>query len=199
MIVIGREVFCCKVSTEARPDDPEASDDVRRLRWLRGTEEHLRMVDPTHHTAEHVEDLRARLRRGEYWLVALADEARIVSYTWLHTRSEIDFPYLPGCTFQVAPDVGYGYDAWTPPELRGGGLRRQGFLEELAILKGLGMAWEASFFVKHQLEGAKRSLGKVGIEIVPLWRVHLVSRTESSFERLVPGDESATPVQPSNA
>jgi hypothetical protein len=55
------------------------------------------------------------------------------------------------------------------------------------------MAWEASFFVKHQIEGAKRSLARVGIEIVPLWRARLVSRTETAYERLVPGDETAWP------
>jgi hypothetical protein len=193
VIVLAREVFVCKCSTDVRADDPDASEEVRKVRWVSGTEEHLPLLDPAHHDAAHVEDLRARLARGEKWVLGLAGE-RVVSYTWLHTRRTIEYPYLPGCAFNVAPDAGYGYDAWTPPELRGGGLRRTGFLQELNVLRALGIAWETSFFVKHQIEGATRSLGKVGIAIIPIWRAHLVKRDEVAFELLVPGDTTATPV-----
>jgi hypothetical protein len=60
----------------------------------------------------------------------------------------------------------------------------------------MGCEWEASFFVKHQLEGAKRSLGKVGIDVVPLWRVQLQRDRKLSFEELVPGDTSTRPAPP---
>jgi hypothetical protein len=192
VIVLAREVFVCKCATDVGRDDPEASPDVRRVEWVRGTEAHLALLQPQHHSPEHVEELRQRLGRGEHWVLGLLD-GRVVSYTWLHTRRRIEYPYLPGCVFETAEDVGYGYDAWTPPELRGGGLRRRGFLEELNVLKEGGIKWEASFFVKHQLEGATRSLGKVGIHIVPLWRVRLERDRKLSFEDLAPGDGSTKP------
>jgi hypothetical protein len=189
MLVFAREVFVCKCSTHVPLEDPHATDDVKQVRWVRGTEEHLARVEPEYHSPARIDDLRERLRNGEAWSVGLLDD-RIVSCTWLHTRGVIDYPYLPGCTFGVAGDVGYGYDAWTPSDLRGGGLRRAGFLEELRILRELGKAWETSFFVKDQLEGATRSLRKVGIEVVPLWRAHVVRRSEMEFELLAPGDPS---------
>ncbi len=194
VIVLAREVYVCKCSTDVPLDDPNASPEAKRVRWVQGTEADLARLPVEHHNAEHVEDLRTRLARGEYWVLGL-DGERVVSYTWLHSRRTIDYPYLPGCTFETAPDVGYGYDAWTPPELRGGGLRRVGFLVELHALKAMGMKWEASFFVKHQLEGATRSLGKAGIQIVPLWRVRLESGRTLSFENLAPGDTSTRPQQ----
>ncbi len=126
-----------------------------RMRFAKGSLDDLERLDPAHHNADHVAELAQRLARDEHWLIGDAD-GKIVTYTWLHTRSEVSYPSLPGCTFTVAPDVGYGYDAWTPPELRGAGLRRRAFLEELHVLERLGMKWEASFFVKHQLEGATR-------------------------------------------
>jgi hypothetical protein len=125
-------------------------------------------------------------------MVGLVGE-KIVTYTWLHTRAVCDYPYLPGCSFKLAKDVGYGYDAWTPPDLRGGGLRRRAFLEELHILEKKGIAWEASYFVKHQLDGATRSLGKVGIEIVPLWRVTLQRDKSLAAEKLAKDDSSTEP------
>jgi hypothetical protein len=189
VIVFAREVFVCKCSTGVPDFDPGATEDVKSVRWLRGTEEHLARVEADYHTAAQMDELRARLRRGEHWSVGMSGD-RIVSCTWLHTRSEISYPYLPGCTFRVAADVGYGYDAWTPPELRGGGLRRAGFLEELRVLREKGIAWEASFFLKDQLEGATRSLRKVGIEVVPLWRVSIVKKGAMEFELLAPGDTS---------
>jgi hypothetical protein len=119
-------------------------------------------------------------------------DGKIVTYTWLHTRSQVSYPSLPGCVFEVAADVGYGYDAWTPPELRGAGLRRRAFLEELHVLARLGRRWEASFFVKHQLEGATRSLALVGIEVVPLWRV-TVNRDKTLNAEQLREDSSTRP------
>jgi hypothetical protein len=187
VIVFAREVFVCKCSVnvpdKVDADAAELNELARRMSFVRGSEQELARVDPAYHDATHVAELRERLARGEWWMVGLVD-GRIVTYTWLHTRSRVEYPYLPGCAFDVAPDVGYGYDAWTPPELRGGGLRRRAFLEELHILKSLGMRWESSFFVKHQLEGAQRSLAKTGIVIEPLWRVRLDAKRKLAVERL---------------
>jgi hypothetical protein len=171
MIVLAREVFLCKCSTHV-PDDRGGPPFDARLRFVAGAAEHLELLDPEHHTGDHVEDFRGRLSRGEHWLLGLLGD-RIVTYTWLHTRPRCSYPYLPGCDFGLADDYGYGYDAWTPPALRGGGLRRRAFVEELRVLASLGRAWEASFFVAHQLEGATRSLARTRVTIVPLWRVSL--------------------------
>ena len=193
MIVFAREVFVCKCTTDVQDDDPDASELSRQMRFVKGGEAEIARLDPDHHNAEHVADFRARLARGEHWMVGLAKDERIVTYTWLHHRPVCDYPYLPGCSFKLASDVGYGYDAWTPPDLRGGGLRRRAFLEELSILRRLGMRWEASYFVKHQLDGATRSLGSVGIVIVPLWRVTLQRDKTLGVEKLVPDDDSTSP------
>lgn len=194
MIVLAREVFVCKCSTvvgEGVAGEEGFGELAQRLAFRKGSEADLALLDPAHHDPAHVEELRERLARGEHWMIG-ADGDRILTYTWLHTRNRIIYPYLPGCEFEVAPDVGYGYDAWTPPELRGGGLRRRAFVEELSILRGLGMSWEASFFVKHQLEGAQRSLAKVGITIEPLWRVQLAAGKKLAVEKLA-DDESTRP------
>ena len=61
MIVLAREVFVCKCSTDVPRDDPDASPDVTRVAWLRGAEEHLALLDAQHHNAEHIEELRQRL------------------------------------------------------------------------------------------------------------------------------------------
>jgi hypothetical protein len=201
MIVFSREVFVCKCST-AVPADPGHDGSAttgglaRELRFVKGGEPEIALLagsaEGEHHNAEHLADFRARLARGEHWMVGLAGD-RIVTYTWLHRRPVCDYPYLPGCSFRLAADTGYGYDAWTPPDLRGGGLRRRAFLEELRILAKMGIAWEASYFVKHQLEGATRSLGTVGIVIQPLWRVTLQRDKTLAVENLAPGDGSTSP------
>ena len=189
MIVLAREVFVCKCSTTVPDDDPNANEMSRKMVFKKGDESDLARLDPAHHNPQHVEDLRVRLHRGEHWLVGDVD-GKMVTYTWLHTRPRIEYPYLPGCVFDVAPDVGYGYDAWTPPELRGAGLRRRAFLEELHVLRRGGINWESSFFVKHQLDGATRSLGSVGIVIEPLWRVTLQRDKSLAVEKLA--DDSST-------
>src|SRR4051812_47100885 len=189
MIVFAREVFVCKCPTQVPPDDPNAAELARRMVFKKGGEDDLARLDPAHHDPKHVDELRQRLHRGEHWMIGDVD-GKMVTYTWLHTRPAIEYPYLPGCVFHVADDVGYGYDAWTPPDLRGGGLRRRAFLEELHILAGLGKRWESSFFVKHQLEGAQRSLGSVGIDVVPLWRVTLQRDKSLAVEQLA--EDSST-------
>jgi hypothetical protein len=173
VLVFAREVFVSLCPTDVPPSDPNATGMAAEVRWVRGTEADLARVDPEHHNEEHVADLKRRLDEGEYWLIGEHDGA-IVSYTWLHHRDSASYPSLPGCEIRLRDDVGYGYDAWTPPELRGQGIRRVGFLAELNILRReWGLKWEASFFVKHQLEGATRSLGKAGIEVIPTYRVFL--------------------------
>jgi hypothetical protein len=57
----------------------------------------------------------------------------------------------------------------------------------------MGKRWEASFFVAHQLDGARRSLARAGVELVPLWRVTLGPRRRVSFERFGPQDDEVTP------
>jgi hypothetical protein len=192
MIVFAREVYVCKCATDVPRDDPDANELARSMRFVEGGEDEIARLDRAHHNDEHVTDFRARLARGEHWMVGLSGD-RIVTYTWLHARDRCEYPYLPGCAFHLASDVGYGYDAWTPPELRGGGLRRRAFLEELYILRSLGKKWEASYFVRHQLDGATRSLGKVGIVIEPLWRVTLGRDRKLAVEKLAEDDASTRP------
>jgi len=192
VIVFSREVFVCKCSTEVARDDPSAGELARRLRFVRGRPADLSRLDPAHHDDKQLDELRARLARGDYWMLGEVD-GRVATYVWLHTRERLEYPYLPGCTFLVREDTGCGYDAWTAPDARGAGLRRRAFLEELHVLRELGKKWEASFFVKHQLEGATRSLATVGIKLVPLWRVTLKTRHALTYERLAQGDETARP------
>lgn len=191
MLVFAREVFVCKCSTDVPRIDPEAGELASKMRFVKGTEADLARVDPDHHNAEHVAELRERLARGEHWMIGEVDGA-IVTYTWLQASGRASYPSLPGCDVVLRKDCGYGYDAWTPPELRGKGLRRSAFLEELNILKDWGCAWEASFFVKHQLEGATKSLGSVGIEVVPLYRVFLQRDRTLGAEKLL-DDDTAVP------
>jgi hypothetical protein len=191
MIVLAREVFFCKCSTDV-PSSPDDDALDREVRFVHGSEEHLRLLDPAHHGDDHARDFRARLERGETWLLGLAGE-RVMTYTWLHTRSSCEYPYLPGCVFRQGPAFGFGYDAWTPPELRGAGLRRRAFVRELRWLREMGRLWETSFFVAHQLEGARRSLALACIDVVPLWRVALGPGRRLSFERVCAGDDDVMP------
>ena len=207
MIVFAREVFLCKCSTEVRgraPDSPAlappaadagaAPPDAASLEFVLGGEDDLASLDPVHHGDQHLADFRARFARGEQWLIGLLG-GRIATYTWLHTRPRCEYPYLPGSAFDLPSDFGYGYDAWTPPELRGSGLRRRAFVEELRVLRGMNKTWEASYFVAHQLEGARRSLARVGVDIFPLWRIAL-GRDRRVTCRKLAEHEGVRPVEP---
>jgi hypothetical protein len=186
MIVLAREVFLCKCSTQVGSSHDHNGGDGEPLRFTRGTPEDVARLDPKHHNRAHADDFRERLSHGERWVLGLRG-GRVATYTWLHTRGACAYRYLPGCSFALPDDFGYGYDAWTDPQLRGAGLRRRAFVEELHVLSVLGKAWEASFFVAHQLEGAQRSLARVGITIVPLWRVTLGRDRQLVAERIGDG------------
>lgn len=185
MIVLAREVFLCKCSTAVEAPAPDGGPgcEIGGIRFVCGDLSHLGLLDPAHHGDEHVRDFRDRLARNETWLLGLR-EGRVATYTWLHDRDSCAYPYLPGCVFDLPAHTAYGYDAWTPPELRGSGLRRTAFVEELRLLGERGKAWEASFFVAHQLEGATRSLALAGITIVPVWRIALGRDRRLSFTPL---------------
>jgi hypothetical protein len=193
MFDFSREVFICKCSTAVdihqMDDDPE----VRRMRFVAGTEADLSRLDMQYHDENHVKEMRERLQRGEHWMIAELDGV-IVTYTFLFAREYFEYTYLPGCRFAMGNDTAYGYGAWTPNHLRGKGLRRRAFLEELDILRRWGKAWEASVFIKQQIEGANRSLGKVGIEIVPLWRVEYTRDRRLIAEKLAPDEHSVVPL-----
>jgi hypothetical protein len=169
MIVLAREVCLCKCST-AVPSSHDAK--AQGLRFVSGSEHHLGLLDSAHHDDARRAEFQARLERSEHWLLGLVGD-RVATYTWLHTRPRCEYPYIPGCAFSLPADFGYGYDAWTAPDMRGAGLRRAAFVEELRVLSTLGKAWEASYFVHYQLEGARRSLSLACIDIVPLWRIAL--------------------------
>jgi hypothetical protein len=189
MFDFSREVFICKCSTEV--DLTRAN--VPGLRFRSGARSDLSRLDPAYHDTRIIEDMQQRLERGEYWMLGEQGDD-IVTYTWLFARGTFRYTYLPGCEFTLGDDTAYGYGAWTPNHLRGHGLRQRAFLEELDILRGWGKKWEASVFIKQQLEGAKRSLGKVGIEIVPLWRVVYGHDRKLVAERLLAGEQSVLPV-----
>lgn len=192
MIVFSRNVVACRSSTDVPDEDPEASAVAREVVVAPGSEADLDRLDPEHHDPPHVEEMRARLRRGDRFVTGRLGD-RIVHYFWLSTRDECAYPSLPGCVFTLDADVGYGYDAWTHPSLRGAGIRRRTFLKELGMLRDLGKRHEASFFVAYQLEGAMRSLGRAGIVLEPVWRISLDGRRSLRFERLLARDETMRP------
>jgi hypothetical protein len=197
VLVFAREVFVCKCSTDVPRTDPSATGLAARVRFIKGTEADLDRVSRKHHGDEDIAQMRQRLALGDHWMIGDAD-GEMVAYTWLHHRDRAVYPSLPGCEIRLRADTGYGYDAWTDPDLRGHGLRRVGFLEELHVLHDWGMRWEASFFVKHQLEGATRSLGQAGIEVIPIWRVWLQPDRKLAAEPLI-DDDAAVPSFVENA
>jgi hypothetical protein len=193
VLVFSREVFVCICSTDVSPPAVAAGEVTDRMRFSRGGLADLDRVDRDHHDPAHLAELGARLERDEYWLIGELD-GRIVTYTWLFGGDRASYPSLPGCEIALRPEVGYGYDAWTPPALRGRGLRRRAFVEELRVLRALGKTWEASFFVSHQLAGATRSLANAGVHIVPLWRVSLRADRTLACEQLAANDEAGLAV-----
>lgn len=192
MIVFARDVIACRCRTEVANDDDDGASTASRLRVERATEADLATLSPEHHDEPHREEMRARLRRGDRWIVGRL-EGQIVHYFWLSVRRECAYPSLPGCVFTLSDDTGYGYDAWTRPDLRGRGIRRRTFVKELSLLRWMGKRYEASFFVAYQLEGATRSLGLAGISIEPVWRITLERDRTLRFQRLLDRDETLRP------
>ncbi len=185
MIPLAREVFVVKCATEVAREAPPAG-----LRFKRGSEQDLARLAPVEESdATAAEELRARLQNGDHWVLGELDGA-IATWGWLHTRERIDYPWLHGCAFDVSSDAGFSFDAWTSPALRDRGLRRQAALEENRVLAALGKKWNVAFYVVHQLEAAKKSLAKVGIELVPLWRVSVENRKALRLERLAPKEDA---------
>jgi len=181
---VAREVFVCVASTDVPPGDP--SQGAPALRFFAGSAADLpRLAD---HDAPTLAAMRARLERGDRWLVGEAG-GLIVTYTFLSIAHDFDYPALPGCRFALRDDVAYGYGAWTPPSLRGRGYRRRAFAEELRWLRQIDKKWEASVFIAPQLEPARRSLSTVGIAIEPSWRVTYGRDRQAAFERLGPADD----------
>ncbi|RMH42315.1 MAG: GNAT family N-acetyltransferase [Deltaproteobacteria bacterium] len=187
MLVFAREVYVCLCPTDVAPRSPAELELDAPVRFRRGAADDLARLDRDHHDDAHLSELAERLDRGEYWLLAEVD-GEVVGYTWLHARPTASYPSLPGCTIALGPDTGYGYDAWTAPSHRGRGVRRAGFVEELRVLAGWGKRWEASFFVKHQLDGATRSLAAAGIAVMPIWRIYLAEDRTLAAEQLAESD-----------
>lgn len=194
VVPFDREVFVCRCATDVPVVDLGASGMAARIRWRRGGEADLARLDPAHHGADDHDLMRERLAHGRYWLIGDVDE-RIATFTWLHHDERASYPHLPGCEIRLRGDTGYGYDAWSHPDLRNHGLRRITFVEELRILRRTwGVAWEASVFVDHQLEGGTRSLAKAGVTVVPLWRIWIEPDGTPRVERLHDDADAATPV-----
>jgi hypothetical protein len=192
MFDFNREVYVCKTTTSVSDENPH-DPLLDKMHFVQGREFDLARLSPQYHTVETLNEMRNRLQRGEYWMVGEVDH-EIVTYTWLIHGAQFTYEYLPHCTFKLREDTGYGYGAWTPDHLRGHGYRRRAFLEELRILRSWDKKWEASVFIKQQMEGAKRSLSLVGIEIVPLWKVTYTRQRTLIAEPLAGDDDSATPL-----
>lgn len=194
MAPFDREVFICKCSTAVPAGELGATGSAARIRWRRGSEADLARLDPRYHGDEDHELMSARLAHGRYWLLGEVDD-RIATFTWLHHDDRATYPHLPNCEIRLRSDTGYGYDAWSHPDLRNQGLRRITFVEELHILRRTwGVAWEASVFVDHQLAGGTRSLAAAGVAVVPLWRVWIDPDGTPRVERLHGDADAASPV-----
>jgi hypothetical protein len=170
MMAFSRVAYVCKCPTRL-PDGPRARPDVRGPFEVRlGGPDDLRRLPADYAGPSRLPELRARLDAGELFLVGELD-GLIASCTWLRQGGSFSLHHLPRATFRLAPNVGYGHDAWTDPALSGKGLRRAVFEEELRTLDGLGFAWEVSYFVDHQLEGGRRTLARIGAPLTVLWKV----------------------------
>ena len=188
MFDFSREVYVVKCSTEVRDDNPDEDPDVQRMRFIKGGACDIARLDRQYHDDKIIGEIGERIVRGEHWMVGDLD-GTIVTYTFLVRAAEFTYGLLPGCTFSMRGDTAYGYGAWTPNHLRGKGFRRRAFLEELRILRGWGCGWEASVFIKQQMEGATRSLARVGIDLLPLWKVVYQRDRSLKAERLGPPDD----------
>ena len=165
MMAFSRVVYVCKAPTGgARPER------VDGLEVRAGTVADVDRLPAEISPPGRAVELRARIEDGETLVVGEA-QGRIVSCTWIRRGGSFCIHHLPGRWFRLAEGVGYGYDAWTDPAMRGRGFRHAVFAEELRMLARLGCAWEVSYFVTPQLEGGRRTLARIGVPLVELWRV----------------------------
>lgn len=166
MMAFSRVAYVCQCPTTVPvPPDPALDIQIRA-----GGEADLLRLPEEIRPPGRVDRLRARLREGEIFLLGERG-GQIVSCTWIRRGGTFTLQGLPDHPFRLAPSAGYGYDAFTDPALRGQGLRRAVFAEELRLLRRLGASWEISYFVDHQLEGGRQSLAQIGVPLMPLWKV----------------------------
>ena len=188
-MAFSRVAYVCKCSTRIPDLDPEAPL-AEGVRVRTGSEADLARlpaeIDPPGRRAR----LAERLALGEIFVVGEIGD-RIVSCTWLRRGGVFTLHHLPDRPFRLALGIGYGYDAWTDPALRGRGIRRAVFAEELRILRRLGAAWEVSYFVDHQLEGGRRNLSRIGSSLIPLWK--LTVRPGGVALKALFADDTVTP------
>jgi GNAT superfamily N-acetyltransferase len=170
MMAFSRVAYVCKCPTEGAAPGPPDQGEPECVRVRRGTIADVDRLPADASPPERAGRLRARLEAGEIFLVGEI-AGRIGSCTWLRRGGGFALHHLPGRSFRLAEGVGYGHDAWTDPALRGRGIRRAVFAEELRVLARLGCAWEVSYFVAPQLEGGRRNLGRIGVPLVELWKV----------------------------
>ena len=191
MMAFSRVAYVCKCRTRL-PSMVESRPDVAGPFTVRlGAATDLDRLPADYAGPSRLHELRARLAAGELFVVGEL-EGRIASCTWLRKGGAFALHYLRGREFHLAPNVGYGHDAWTDPALSGKGLRRAVFAEELRILDGLGIAWEVSYFVDHQLEGGRRTLARIGVPLVELWKV-VIRRDGTVALTALSGDDAVTP------
>lgn len=188
MMAFSRVAYICKCPTRVTADPDVSGDVVVRT----GHQGDLARLPPEVLPPGRLRILQERLEAGEI-LVVGESAGRIASCTWLRRGGAFTLHHLPERGFRLAPDVGYGYDAWTDPALRGRGIRRAVFAEELRILEFLGVAWEVSYFVDHQLDGGRRNLARIGVPLVPLWKVAVRPGGAVALTALSVDDPTVTP------
>jgi hypothetical protein len=188
MMAFSRVAYVCKVPTRV-PADIDVSDDIVVRTGHRGD---LARFPEELLSPGRREKLEARLEADEILVVGEVG-GRIVSCTWLRRGGEFALHHLPEHRFRLGPGVGYGYDAWTDPTLRGRGIRRAVFAEELRILEFLGCSFEVSYFVDHQLDGGRRNLARIGVPLVPLWKMAIRPGGTVALEALSADAGTVTP------
>ena len=189
MMAFSRVAYVCKVPTQVIAQaghDGSGSVLVRT-----GGEPDIDRLPAQMLSAGGRERLQRRLADGELFVVGELD-GRLCSSTWLRPGGVFSLHHLPGKSFRLGEGVGYGHDAWTDPDVRGRGLRLAVFAEELRILARLGLGWEVSYFVDHQLEGGRRNLARIGVPVTALWKIRVRSDGSLALTALSE-DSSVTP------
>lgn len=189
MMAFSRVAYVCKVPTQIAAQ--AGSDASGRIRVRTGGAPDIERLPPELLSGGGRERLQRRLADGELFVVGEL-EGRLCSTTWLRPGGVFSLHHLPGKLFRLGDGVGYGHDAWTLPELRGRGLRLAVFAEELRILARLGLGWEVSYFVDHQLDGGRRNLARIGVPLIALWKIRVRPDGTLSLTALSE-DSSVTP------